>query len=386
MPVGRRTINGQKVWVIDRRFRRSDGKVERYRRAAQVQLRDAAEAEERRICDYFAANGTIAPLLQPEPKAQPKAKVWLWDDAVEHYRRDHLGQLKPSTQRGYETALKHPILGYWVGKPLTEMTGVALRDWENWAAKILPKGGSRLAHHNVLRSVLRSVGPVNDEPGAMLAVLPTFPSLPRVDSKVIEVPHPEDIERIMAEGLDGKIPKYLSGRYLRRVQLGLALALWGGLRAGEVRALRRAHVDERRMVITVRRSRCCGVESTTKGKAERTVPIAPLLWERLEPRLQGLAEDDHICVNRKGQPWGDFGLYQALISTCKRLKITGSRYHACRHYFATMLLDGGADIVTVQSLLGHQDLSTTQRYAHYLERRGQAAVSVFSGAKAVAAE
>jgi hypothetical protein len=72
MPVVRREINGERVWVIDRRFRPSDGKVERYRRAAQVQLRDAAEAEERRICDYFAANGTIAPLLRPEPMSKPE--------------------------------------------------------------------------------------------------------------------------------------------------------------------------------------------------------------------------------------------------------------------------------------------------------------------------
>lgn len=384
MPVSRREINGERVWVIDRRLRRPDGKVERYRRAAQVQLRDAAEAEERRLIDYFAQHGTIAPLLQSAPKPEP-IKVWCWDDAVEHYRREQLHKLKPSSRRGYETALKHPILKYWSGKPLTEMTGVALRTWESWATTILPKGGSRLAHHNVLRSVLRSVGPVDDEPGPMLAVLPTFPPLPKVDSKVIEVPNPEDIDLIMSEGLDGKIPKYLSGRYLRRVQLALALALWGGLRAGEVRALRRGDVDERRKVITVRRSRCCGIETTTKGKAERVVPIAPLLWERLESRLKALGEDDHIAVNRNGEPWGDFGIYQALISTCRRLKISGSRFHACRHYFATMLLDSGTDVVTVQSLLGHQELTTTQRYAHYLERRGVAAVAVFAP-RAAAAE
>lgn len=331
MSVSRREVNGQRVWIIDRRFRRADGLAERYRRAAQIQLRDAAEAEERRLCDYFVQHGTIAPLLQSEPAKPEAIKVWTWDDAVEHYQKHELGKLRPSTQRGYRAALSHPVLTYWEGKPLPEMTGVALRTWESWAAGVLPKGGSRLTHHNVLRSVLRSVGPVDDEPGPMLAVLPTFPALPKVESKVIEVPNPEDIDLIMCEGLDGKIPKYLSGRYLRRVQLALALALWGGLRAGEVRALRRSDVDERRKVITVRRSRCCGVETSTKGKAERMVPIAPLLWERLEPRLLGLKDDDHVCVNRNGDPWGDFGLYQALIEACRRLGIKGSRYHACRH-------------------------------------------------------
>jgi integrase len=379
MPVSKRLVNGVKVWVIDRRFRRADGVVERYRRAAQLQSRDAAEAEERRIRDYFAEHGTIAPLLV---KAEPKVpeKVYTWNDAVEHYKKMELPLRKPSVRASYGAILKQAILKYWEGRPLVEITRKEQKKWEAWATVLIPNPGTRLKHHIVLRSVLRSVGPDEDdnEPGLMLADVPRFIRLPKADKKAIEVPHPEDVDKIMNEGRDGTMPKHVRSRSLGRAQLAYALALWGGLRAGEVRALKKRDVDERRQVMVVRRSRCAGEETVTKGRAERDVPIAELLWERLKPRLDEIDDDEHVCVNLHGRPWSDSGIYDALARACGRLGIKGARYHACRHYFATALFGGGVDAITVQGLLGHQDLATTQRYAHFIADRAKKAMQVFS--------
>jgi integrase len=213
--------------------------------------------------------------------------------------------------------------------------------------------------------------------------------LPRPDKKQIDVPHPEDIDAIMSEGRDGRpTPKHCRIRSIRRAQLAFGLAIWAGLRAGEVRALRVSDIDVRRMKITVRRSRCEGEDTVTKGRAERTVDIAEPLWERIQERLAELreGEDGYISVNLHGEPWGDWGIYQAFVRACERRKIKGSRYHSCRHFFATALLEGGADVVTVQALLGHQELSTTQRYAHYVESKGREAVAIFVRPTPVAAE
>jgi integrase len=385
MAVGKRKVNGRELWVIDRRFRRlSDGHEERYRRVAEVQTRAAADAEERRVCEYYAKHGNITVLLQGE-EATPKkdAKIWRWEDAVEHYRRTELPLRKPSVRKSYGAVLGQPLLAYWAGKPLSELGKAQQREWERWGQTIVPNNGTRLKAHIVLRSVLRSVGPeeATGREGVMLATEPTFIPLPKLDEKSVDVPHPEDLDAIMNEGRDGQIPKHCRIRSIRRAQLAYALAIWGGLRAGEVRALRKGDIDVRRRTLTVRRTRCDGEETVTKGRAERVIPIAPLLWERLEPRLKELeqrTDDAHVSVNLHGEPWGDWGIYQAFVRACRRLKIQGSRYHACRHYFATALIEGGADIVTVQTLLGHKELTTTQRYAHFVERRGRDAVAVFS--------
>lgn len=213
----------------------------------------------------------------------------------------------------------------------------------------------------------------------MLAELPRFLSIPKPNKVTLEVPHPEDIAKIMNEARDGKIPKHCRSRAIRRAQLAFALAIWAGLRAGEVRALKKQDVDERSRVIIVRRSKCVGEETVTKGRSEREIPIADPLWERLEPRLREIEDDDYIAVNMHGEPWSDYGIYQSFARACKRLQIRGSRYHACRHYFATALFGGGADAITVQNLLGHQDLTTTQRYAHFVADRARKAIDVFAG-------
>ena len=59
MSVTQRKVNGVKTWVIDRRFRRADGREERYRRAAKVQIKAAAIQEEAELIVEFTRMGTI---------------------------------------------------------------------------------------------------------------------------------------------------------------------------------------------------------------------------------------------------------------------------------------------------------------------------------------
>ncbi len=110
-----------------------------------------------------------------------------------------------------------------------------------------------------------------------------------------------------------------------------------------------------------------------KGNKERIVPLGRHAIESLmryidkeRPRLvKKRAQVQAVFVNRWGGRMTRQRVWQVLRSYAKAGLITKSiGPHTLRHSFATHLLERGADLRTVQELLGHADISTTQRYTH----------------------
>ena len=104
-----------------------------------------------------------------------------------------------------------------------------------------------------------------------------------------------------------------------------------------------------------------------KGKKERLVPVLPLVIETIETYRQAcpfpLKGRDPLFVGARGKAL-DPGVVQRQI---RKLRVVlnlpeTATPHALRHSFATHLLAGGGDLRTIQELLGHASLSTTQRY------------------------
>ena len=198
MAVTRRTVNGKKVWAIDRRFKGARGE-ERYRRAAQVQTKPAAEAEERRIIDYWTANGTIVPLLLPTSKAtkeaSPRSKCW--DDAVEHFEAVVLPKKKPSTRKGYQALLKGPGFKRWAGISLELITAAAINTWDTDLVKTGMADSTRRNQHILLRAVLRSIGPKGEH---WRESLPEYPTLPKVGEAPLITVSIDDLSLLLAVG------------------------------------------------------------------------------------------------------------------------------------------------------------------------------------------
>ncbi len=135
-----------------------------------------------------------------------------------------------------------------------------------------------------------------------------------------------------------------------------------GLRATESVSLTLGDVDRKLGYVRV----------TGKGNRERIVPAGAVAMEWLDrflqkgrPALLGKHTSAFIFPARGGRHMTRQRFWQLLKKYAETAGIEGAVYpHALRHSFATHLLEGGADLRTVQMLLGHSDITTTQIYTH----------------------
>ena len=129
-----------------------------------------------------------------------------------------------------------------------------------------------------------------------------------------------------------------------------------GLRISELVALDLSTVDFISGIIKV----------MGKGKKERVVPVGDIALKTIRNYLQARKkENEAVFLNKNGRRITTRGVRGIVDKYLKRAGILrGISAHTLRHSFATHLLNRGADLRTVQELLGHANLSTTQIYTH----------------------
>ena len=104
-----------------------------------------------------------------------------------------------------------------------------------------------------------------------------------------------------------------------------------------------------------------------KGNKERIVFLGNQCIESLRAYLtsrqgKNINQSEHLFLNNRSNPLGVRGCFKIIVNHCKNNNITEVSPHTFRHTFATHLLDNGADLRSIQELLGHENLSTTQIY------------------------
>ncbi|MFZ4773389.1 MAG: tyrosine-type recombinase/integrase [Chlamydiia bacterium] len=138
------------------------------------------------------------------------------------------------------------------------------------------------------------------------------------------------------------------------LERALVLTIYAsGLRASEVAGLSIYDVSEATLRVK------------GKGGKERIVPIAKIALEAIDVYLGGRNDSlAHLFVSR-GKPLKRDGVLHIIKAVTRRSGLEKNVYtHLLRHSFATHLLEGGADLRTIQELLGHSDIRTTNRYTH----------------------
>jgi site-specific recombinase XerD len=263
------------------------------------------------------------------------------DDAVDRFLDSPA--LSERTRRAYRFDVEE--FCDWLGRRGTRLEDVDVRALSEYAAELGRARPRKLAPATIarklaaVRAFLRhALGPER-VPDASFA-----PSRPR---RLPDAPRPHEIEGEL-EALDGD-----GALALRNLAL-VELVYSAGLRSQEAVDLDLGDVDFEQELVHVR----------GKGGKERVVPLgeeASLLVARYlrdaRPELARGAEDS-LFLSARGR--------RLDTSTLRRLL---PHPHRLRHAFATHLLEGGADLRTIQELLGHSSLSTTQMYSHVDARR-----------------
>ncbi len=183
---------------------------------------------------------------------------------------------------------------------------------------------------------------------------------PRSGGRLPKVLSRDEVQRLLAQPR-GTSPAALRDRALLETMYAC------GLRASEAIALELSELDLEAGILRAR----------GKGSKERIVPIGSKAIESLtaylargRPRLVGLSDERRVFVNLRGGGLSRQGLYKIVQGHARSAGLEQRMSpHTLRHTFATHMLAGGCDLRSLQEMLGHADIGTTQIYTHLSAER-----------------
>jgi integrase/recombinase XerD len=273
---------------------------------------------------------------------------------VERYLLLLSAQRSPRTVDAYRRDLA--AFGDFLSTSVATATTSAIESWVAGmrAAGLAPSTIARRI--SAVRSYYRHqmlLGLRPDNPAAEVATPRRIRKLPRTLS-------PAESERLI-EAANGTTPRALRDRALVELMYG------AGLRVSETIGLARTSVDLDARIVRV----------LGKGDKERIVPLGRPAAESVRrylalgrPHLDRSHRPD-LFLNARGGALTRAGAFLILRKLAAKAGLEPERVHPhlLRHSFATHLLEGGADLRSVQEMLGHADLSTTELYTHVSDRR-----------------
>lgn len=277
-------------------------------------------------------------------------ETWRLDEFVKSH-----SSLSARTLSAYETDVR--LFAEWVSRSSIDSPGgvtrtlvrryVAALSTREFARRSIARKAAALRKYYGWALVERLV---EIDPTIGLQVSAGHGRLPRVLDR-------RDIDQL----LDGPVPDGEPVWRRRRDDAVLEVLYGSGVRVSELCSLELDQVRLREQALTV----------WGKGSKERRVPLgAPAVealaaWLGIRHEVVPAEAGPVVFANERGKQLAPRDVRRIL----DRRSPTPTHPHALRHTFATHLLDGGADLRSVQELLGHSDVATTQRYTHVSRER-----------------
>lgn len=288
----------------------------------------------------------------------------------------HIRNLSSHTFHAYKRDVSY-FFDYYAnrlghGITIKELDSLSRHDCRSWLALRLQKGFTASSNARALSAVKTFAKYLKKKNygdfSAILSLSP--PKVPRL------LPRPlgrEDVQSLLS-ALENKVSKntdygsnnnshkfYNSWQDLRDFAM-ITLLYATGMRISEALSLPKSSAHFKEVVIT------------GKGQKQRKIPLLPIVKERLIAYLNlcpyKKMDSEPLFISARGNPLLPRQVQRLMQSWRKKLGFDKSTTpHALRHSFASHLLDGGGEIRTIQSLLGHASLSTTQNYTSIEQNR-----------------
>ena len=291
--------------------------------------------------------------VPPAPDLAAALETWLGRLADERRRSAH-------TTAAYRRDVSH-FLGFLgehegTAPDLAALARLSVRDIRAWLARRAAEGRARSSTARALSAVRVFFRHLERE-GVSVSSALTLVHGPRT---------PRGVPRPLTES-QAKAVVDLNGRsagasdWITRRDAAVLLLLYGcGFRIGEALGLKRADAP-------VADGSLHSLTITGKGNKQRMVPVLPVVAEAIADYLAAcphtLEPEGPLFVGVRGKRLQPRPVQQTMVRLRGALGLPASATpHALRHSFATHLLAGGGDLRTIQELLGHASLSTTQRY------------------------
>lgn len=306
------------------------------------------------------ASGPDIPSEQIEP-LQGEAEVIRFCDVMryEHGASEH-------TIRNYKTDLMAYLR--WAERYGLDPYHLTHRQLRRYLAELDSAGYARKTinrHLSAIKSLfswLNTIGEIDSDPASALQG-------PKSTSKLPKAIRAQDMIAILQvhSAVDGEGRPRECKPEDYRDQAILELFYASGARVSEIANLKLGDVDLKKKMVKV----------FGKGSKERIIPIHSLACESLigylehgrDALLNGKASD-YLFVSSRGNKFSDQAIRKMFKETLMAANVDPSLSpHAMRHTFATDVLGGGADLRSVQEMLGHSSLSTTQIYTHVSPQR-----------------
>jgi len=276
-----------------------------------------------------------------------EARQHTFDEMMERYVKEYSSIHKANSTHRKDLGLLKHLRPSFSGLALNQITPRIISDYKT---KRLTDGASPASVRNELRLLSHAFNIamkqwewVKDNP------------VGKVNFKELKA---RSIDRWLTDEEEKRLLDVSEGRLSGQLKDIIILALNTGMSQEEILKLKWNCIDLFRRVLTTMRE---------KTKRTRTIPVNNTTMELLKRRMKirPFNDSNFVFFNNAGNMIDAGKLKSVFIKTVKVAAIENFRFHDLRHTFATRLVQEGVDLYKVAKLLGHKDISTTQRYAHH---------------------